>query len=634
MIDLVIVLAFVVYAISAGFRARRKASGSLGEYFLAGKTITGWRAGFSMAATQFAADTPLLVMGLVATGGIFLLWRLWVYGLAFLLMAFVFAVAWRRSGVLTDAELTEIRYSGPGVLPLRVLKAVYYGTVINCVVMAMVLVAAVRIAEVFLPWHEWLPAGLHQGLVSATATLGITLQSATGLPPEIATANNLLSILLILAFTALYSTTGGLRSVITTDVAQLFLALGGTAIYAWVVVRAAGGLGEIPHRLNALYGEEMTSHLLSFSAPAGELLMPFLIIISLQWLFQMNSDGTGYLAQRSMACRTDRDARMAGVIFSWTQIVVRSLIWLLIAVGLLVLYPFSPADAAADGFVASREILFVSGIDDLLPVGIRGLMLTGLLAALASTLDTHLNWGASYWSNDIYRRLYCNRIQGREASNRELVVVARLSNILILTIALVIMANLDSIQEAWILSLLFGAGMGSVLVLRWVWERINLWSELAAIGTSIVAATIILFTVEAEWLQLALMAITTTVAAIGITFLTPQTREDVLVDFYRRVHPMGWWGRTAVAAGMDRNAPLRELGTRLRATARCGASLFLVLVGAGKLLVRPPDEQIWLGLALLVAGLVLVPFWWKDAFLAETLSEERPIIEPTSEPVK
>jgi solute:Na+ symporter, SSS family len=378
----------------------------------------------------------------------------------------------------------------------------------------------------------------------------------------------------------------------------------------------------------------MTSRLLSFSAPAGELLMPFLIIISLQWLFQMNSDGTGYLAQRSMACRTDRDARMAGVIFSWTQIVVRSLIWLLIAVGLLVIYPFSPADAAADGFVASREILFVTGIDDLLPVGFRGLMLTGLLAALASTLDTHLNWGASYWSNDIYRRLYCNQIGAREASNRELVVVARLSNILILTIALAIMANLDSIQEAWILSLLFGAGMGSVLVLRWLWERINLWSELAAIGTSIVAATIILFTVEAEWLQLALMAITTTTAAVGITFLTPPTHQDILVDFYRRVHPMGWLRRTAVAAGMERDAPVRELGTRLWATARCGGSLFLVLVGAGKLLVRPPEETIWLGLLLLAAGLILIPFWWRDAFVADTLSEERPVIEPTSDPLK
>ncbi|MFQ6114250.1 MAG: sodium transporter, partial [bacterium] len=175
MIDLLIVLAFVVYAISAGLRARRKASQNLQEYFLAGKTLTGWRAGFSMAATQFAADTPLLVTGLIATGGIFLVWRLWIYGIAFLMMGFVFAMGWRRAGVLTDAELTEARYSGAGVLPLRVLKAIYYGTVINCVVMAMVLVAAMRIAEVFLPWHQWLPEGLYNLILNFTRWSGLSL---------------------------------------------------------------------------------------------------------------------------------------------------------------------------------------------------------------------------------------------------------------------------------------------------------------------------------------------------------------------------------------------------------------------------------------------------------------------------
>jgi SSS family solute:Na+ symporter len=161
MLDLLIVLAFIAYAVTSGFRARGKASESLEEYFLAGKTLKGWQAGTSMAATQFAADTPLLVTGLIATAGIYAVWRLWIYGIAFLLLAFVFSAHWRRAGVLTDAELTEIRYSGRGVLPLRVLKALYYGTVINCVVLAMVLVAAIRIAEVFLPWHLWLPAGVY-----------------------------------------------------------------------------------------------------------------------------------------------------------------------------------------------------------------------------------------------------------------------------------------------------------------------------------------------------------------------------------------------------------------------------------------------------------------------------------------
>ncbi|HBZ98888.1 MAG TPA: sodium transporter, partial [Pseudomonas sp.] len=175
MLDLLIVLAFVFYGLSAGMRARSKASQSLHEYFLAGRTIKGWRAGVSMSATQFAADTPLLVSGLVATAGVFALWRLWIYGLAFLLLAWVFASGWRRAGVLTDAELTRVRYSGPAVVPLRLFKAIYYGTVINCVVLAMVLVAAIRIAEVFLPWHDWLPGGLYEMIRGVVEASGIRL---------------------------------------------------------------------------------------------------------------------------------------------------------------------------------------------------------------------------------------------------------------------------------------------------------------------------------------------------------------------------------------------------------------------------------------------------------------------------
>ncbi|TDI89163.1 MAG: sodium transporter, partial [Caldithrix sp.] len=558
MIDLFIVLAFVIYAITSGLRARKKASENLQEYFLAGKTLTGWRAGFSMAATQFAADTPLLVMGLIATGGIFLVWRLWIYGIAFLMMGFIFSATWRRAGVLTDAELTEVRYSGKGVLPLRVLKAVYYGTVINCVVMAMVLVAAVRIAEVFLPWHEWLPDLLFNPILNFTQWIGVSLGGATGLDPGIATANNLISIMVILSFTALYSTTGGLRSVVATDVVQFSLAMIGTLVYAVIVITKVGGFGNLTSKVIELYGTEMGSKMLSFTPTGGEALMPFLIIIGLQWFFQMNSDGTGYLAQRSMACKTDRDARIAGVIFAWVQIFARSLLWLAIGVGLLVIYPFAIESMAGDQFAASREITFVNGIQDLLPIGIRGLMLTALLAALASTIDTHLNWGASYWSNDIYKRLICEEWLKRDARNSELVIVARLSNILILIIALIIMVNLGSIQKAWFLTLLFGAGMGSVLVLRWLWERINLFSELGAMAASLVVAPILLVVTDVEWIRLGTMAVVTTLIAIGITYFTPVTDTNVLKEFYRRVQPLGFWRKTAILAGDDPNRSIRE----------------------------------------------------------------------------
>ncbi|MEM6337636.1 MAG: sodium transporter, partial [Bacteroidota bacterium] len=525
-----------------------------------------------------------------------------------------------------------IRYSGKGVLPLRVLKALYYGTLINCVVMAMVLVAAVRIAEVFLPWHEWLAAGLFDPIVGFVAAIGLDLGgSVTGLAPDIATANNLISILLILGFTALYSTTGGLRSVIATDVLQFGLAMAGTLFYGVLVIREAGGLGGIVDRIVDLYGVDLTNKMLSFGAPSGELLMPFLIVIALQWLFQMNSDGTGYLAQRSMACKTDRDARIAGILFTWAQVLVRSLFWLLIGVGVLVLYPFDPAQMTEPGFVASREILFVTGIDDLLPPGIRGLMLTGLLAALASTLDTHLNWGASYWSNDIYSRLVCQEWRGREASSRELVIAARLSNILILVIALAIMVNLGSIQEAWTLSLLFGAGMGAVLILRWLWERINLYSELASIVVSIVVAFILLNTVEEEWLRLLIMAVSSTVAAVGITFVTPATDERLLTGFYRRVQPMGWWSKTAAAAGDDASLPMRDFRSRMGVTLVSAASLFCLLIGLGRLLFQAPASSTVVTWIFLIAGLALIPVWWVWGVRAEDVGVQRNVDRPSTE---
>lgn len=618
MIDILIVLAFVIYSISNGLRARAKASENLEEYFLSGRTIKGWRAGISMAATQYSAGTPLLVTGLVASGGIFLIWRLWIYGLAFLMMGLMLGKSWRRSGVLTDAELTEIRYSGRGVLALRGLKAIYYGTLFNCVVLAMVLVAATRISETFLLWDQWLPAGLYQTIYGWIGAVGINLASGvSGLDAQIASTNNVISIAAILTFTTLYSTTGGLRSVVATDVVQLTIAMLATLIYAVIAVRAAGGLGTMSDKLVELYGVSRAGEMLSFSPRGWDAFMPFMMIISLQWFFQMNSDGTGYLAQRTMACRTDRDARIAAVVFTWAQVLVRSLLWLPIAVALLIIYPFDPATAAGETFIAGREILFATGIHDLLPVGVMGLMLTGLLAAMASTIDTHLNWGASYWSNDIYKRIVSEEWLKRSPSSRELVLVARLSNILILGIALVIMSYLDSIQTAWHISLIFGAGMGSVLVLRWFWERINLYSELSAMIASLVIAPILIlhpfFAGQEEWLKLLLMSVLSTATVLIVTLLTPPTEERLLTKFYAKVKPSGLWRKTALSAELDPEIPGQEFKVGAVLVLTCGLSVFLLLTGLGKLMIPAPGSTPFLPLGFVLLGLALIPLWWKRA---------------------
>jgi Na+/proline symporter len=586
MVDLIIVVAFVAYSLAVGLRSRRLASAGLHEYFLAGRTLKGWRAGVSMAATQYAADTPLLVAGLVAASGVFALWRLWIYGVAFLLMGYLLGACWRRAGVLTDAELVSLRYSGPGVLPLRALKAVYYGTVINCIVMAFVLLAATRIFEIFLPWHEWLSPRFYEPVHDVIAASGLDLSSGPD-RSAVVTTNSVISIIGMLAFVALYSATGGLRSVVATDVAQFAIMMVGTLAYSIVALRHVGGRDGMLEALREQYGAAHAAGFVSFVPPPSEATLAFAVVIGLQWLFQVNSDGTGYLAQRTMACATDRDARHAAVVFAVAQIVLRSLLWLPIVIALLVIYPMPPGVELTETLIAARELTFARGVDELLPVGLRGLMLTALLAALASTLDTHLNWGASYWTNDLYKGLWLERVRKRTPGRRELVLVARLSTLAILALALAIMVNLGSLQRAWQMSLLFGAGIGGVLVLRWLWERINLSSEMAAIVVSVAVAPVLLATVDQDWLRLLLMVAASSVAVVLAALLGPATDPDQLATFYEKVRPPGWWSRTAERRGDDPRA-VRGRMIRSSALVLCAAGcIYGLLVGAGMLLLQP-----------------------------------------------
>ena len=275
LIDILIILAFIAQAVFAGLRFRKVASESLEEYFLAGRTLKGWQAGLSMAATQFAADTPLLVTGLIAMSGVFALWRLWVFALAFLLLGFLLSAGWRRANVLTDAELTEIRYGGKPAAALRGIKAIYFGTVINCMLLAMVLLAATRIAEPFLLWDQWLPKAIFDPVVLLVKWIGTPLVPTTVvgesqwlldtftwslIPRDMATdqvwvltARNLISLMSIILLTTFYSTTGGLRSVIRTDIVQFTLMMVATAVFAIIVVHDAGGLTAIPERIAEVF---------------------------------------------------------------------------------------------------------------------------------------------------------------------------------------------------------------------------------------------------------------------------------------------------------------------------------------------------------------------------------------------
>jgi solute:Na+ symporter, SSS family len=645
LLDGLIVVAFILYAVRNGFRERAVASRSLEEYFLAGRSLPGWKAGLSMAATQFAADTPLLVTGLIATAGIFALWQLWVYAIAFLLMGFVLARSWRRSGVLTDAELTEVRYGRRPAAILRGFKAIYFGTVFNCVVLGWVFFAAAKVAEPFLLWDQWLPAWLFEPLVEFVRwalhrPLAISTD-ATDPETWVRSASNLVSVLAIVLVTTLYSTTGGLRSVANTDVVQITLMLGATFLFAWIVVAEVGGLAALGEGVRTRFadggpGGITPDQILAFD-PSNAMAAGgwVLLLFALQWLIQLNADGTGYLAQRCMACRSDFDSRLAAVVFVVTQIFLRSLLWLPIGVGLLLLFP-PDMSLEFELLKAEREATFVRGMAELLPAGVLGLMVTGMLAALASTVDTHLNWGSSYWTNDIYKRFVCEAWLKKTPSQRSLVWVARLSNLFILLIALYVMTQLDNIDRAWRTSLLLGAGMGVPLVLRWLWWRVNAWAEIAAIAASLVMAVAIIFFdlprfppgASGYALQLLSMALVSTLAALGAIFLAGPEDPGRLAEFYRRARPPGFWGPIARAAGVaDEGAPLARLARQMLGVVLCALSVFCLLTAAGSLLVGSPpptwlpDRTAWITL-LAVVGMGLVPVWWRLAMRGPGVSAE------------
>ena len=626
-LDAALVLGFVAYVLAAGWRSRRTASASLEQYFLAGRELNGWQAGLSMAATQFAADTPMLATGLVAVSGIFALWRLWIYALAFLLLAFLLAACWRRAGVLTDAELAELRYRGRGASLLRLFKAVYFGIVFNCLALAIVLLAAARLAEPFLHWHAWLPGPLFDAVRAIAENLGLAIGSGDMADAAYwsRSANNLISILLIAALTLAYSTLGGLRAVVHTDVVQFAVMMIASAAYAVTVVELSGGLDGLAARLQAAFPDRVgpramaVPQLLAFTPDASDVGGLLLAVILMQWLIQVNADGSGYLAQRAMACRDDREARRAAVVCAFAQVLLRSVVWLPIALGLLLLFPPDPATASGS-YVAEREGTFVRGIAELLPPGLLGLLLTGMIAALASTVDTHLNWGASYLTHDLYRRL-ATRLRGSPPEERSLVNAARISNLLLLAVSFGVMSQLGSIRAAWEASLLLGAGVGVVLVLRWFWWRVNAWGELASIAVAAIAVPLALAAIPEHAARLRLLAIAAASTAVTIAvsvWVRPADPAD-LVEFYRRVRPPGVWGPVARLAGDDPRQPLRELGRGIAATLSCAVTLFGALVGAGTWLVEAtppawlPERGAWIALNLSLACAAL-PFWLRLGF--------------------
>ena len=511
-IDWIIVIVFLVFSLIIGLLNSKKAGQSANEFFLSSRSMPWWLLGISMVATTFSADTPNLVTDIVRKNGVSGNWVWWAFLLTGMLTVFTYAKLWRRSGVVTDLEFYELRYGGKSAAFLRGFRALYLGVFFNIVIMASVSLAAIKIG------------GVMMGLTPVQ-----TLTIAT-------------------LITVAYSSLGGLRSVLITDFFQFLIAMVGSVAATIYIINQpmVGGL-------DALFANSLVTPKLSILPDFSDTttLIPLLILpLAVQWwsVWYPGAEpgGGGYIAQRMLSAKNEKNALTASLIFNITHYALRPWPWILIALASLVVFPdlaslqkafpHIPADKINDDLAYPAMLTF-------LPAGLMGMLIASLVAAYMSTISTHLNWGSSYVVNDFYKRFI-----KPEASDKELVAVGRLSTVLLAVVSALLALLLSNALQAFNILLQIGAGTGLIFILRWFWWRINTYTEITGMVVSFLVALyfevihILLFDpIEGHWKLLIGVSITTASWLI-VTLLTQPERNEVLVRFYEKVHPasMGW----------------------------------------------------------------------------------------------
>lgn len=446
---------------------------------------------------------------MVATDGIAGNWFWWADVLPVILGTFIVSHLWRRSRVLTDNEITELRYGGKPAAGLRLFRALYFGVLRNAIVVGWVNLAMAKVLSLALGLDD----------------------SASGL---------VLAGLFIL--TVGYTLLAGLVGVVFTDFLQFGLALIGSVLLAAFAVGDIGGLGSLVDRLGESYPSEANGILaLVPSLSDGEAFWAFIAYVGVQSWSSGNTEGNGYIAQRILATRSERDARLASLWYAIAHFALRPWPWILVGLVALVRFPD----------LVDPEAGYVMVMLDVLPNGIRGLLLAAMFAAFMSTIDTQLNWGASYLTHDVYSRFIDS-----DASERKLIWVARGSIILLAGIGVAATLGMDSVAGAWKLLATIGAGTGLIGLLRWLWWRINAWSEIAVMTASLVGAYLVnVFTDVAFPFSLLIVVAISLPIAFAVTFLTRPEDPAVLRRFYERIRPAGAWARVARNAGL-RHQPL------------------------------------------------------------------------------
>ncbi len=525
-IDWVVIAAFIGLTLAIGIALTRRASQSAGEFFLSGRNMPWWLLGVSMVATTFSTDTPNLVTDIVRTRGVAGNWVWWAFLLTGMLTTFVYARLWRRSGVETDIGFYELRYSGRLAAFLRGFRAVYLGAFFNVMIMASVTLAAIKIGGALL------------GLSPATT---------------VAIAGTV---------TVVYCMLGGLTGVILTDFVQFFVAMIGSLAAAYYAL-AQPEVGGLSGLLGHPDIQDRLALVPDFSDP--ELFVSLLVIpLAVQWwsVWYPGAEpgGGGYVAQRMLAAKNESHAQGATLLFNVAHYALRPWPWILVALSSLLVFPdLESLRAAFPGLEEQvvRHDMAYAAMLTFLPAGLLGLVVASLIAAYMSTISSHLNWGASYLVHDLYKRFF-----NPEASQRQLVLVGRLSTVGLMLVACLISLWLENALQAFQILLQIGAGTGLLFLLRWFWWRVNAASELAAMTVSFLVAAYFQFLHDrlfdlqlADWHRLVIGVAVTTVAWLTVAFVTSPTDEDVLRRFVRTIRPdgPGWASvrQRAAAAGED-----------------------------------------------------------------------------------
>ncbi|MEO0541087.1 MAG: sodium:solute symporter family protein [Cyanobacteria bacterium P01_A01_bin.105] len=568
-IDWIIVVAYLIFTMVLGVYLSRKASGSLVDFFVSGRSLPWWLAGTSMAATTFSIDTPLYIAGVVGSRGLAGNWEWWSFGVAHVVMIYVFARLWRRSEIVTDAELTEVRYGGATAAWLRGIKAFLFAVPINCIGIGYAMLAMVKVVDALQLWQS------------------------LGFDPG--DGGKLWSVIGVSVLVLVYAGFSGLWGVVATDFFQFFLALFGAIVVAVAAVASVGGMQNLITEVQAVTDFDVLSIVpltfdggIGWSTVAGIPASAFLAYVFLQWWAFRRSDGGGEFIQRLAAAKSEAEAEKSAWFFNILHYVIRTWPWVLVALAALVIFPD----------LEDRELGYPLLMLEFLPPVLLGVVVASLIAAFMSTVSTLINWGASYLTNDLY-----GRFMRPEATQAELVNAGRMASVLVTVLGAAAAFFATDVTTVFRLVIAIGTGPGLVLILRWFWWRINAAAELSSmVGgfiIGLVTSVFPLLQISNFGLRLSVTAGITTVIWVVVMLLTPPESDETLDNFYRKVRPGGpGWARQQQRTGLR---PMQNLALEGQRVVAALLILFGSMFAVGGFLLLQSLTG-WLSLIVAVLG--------------------------------